>query len=396
MLRAVLFPKAYPDRDSWARRPPKKRRRLDVNAEDLDVAMDVDLDESKPSSPSVDSRHIVLETAKESFMLSPSLPDGNPGEIKKNIPQGGRRYVISLILAEDTEGVDGGNVEKKQAYASSDPSHKPSVDMSRNTKSSASDGMKTEGAHVQNNEPVVAKSHNHSTGHVVSRPPSQIQGPDSTTHPQEASAEHSTVIVLADGITATEKAHSSQPNPNLAGSSLPSANPLIDPAVNKSPLSSPLPPSRPELPPAPKPISSVARTTDTIKEHGAGSDSLPVPNSATPLVSSPGLSKPAEIRTPKLADPVEFPPNLQSTPVTADDVSAFAPVPQQLPIASHNDSLGRPSVQILRRDLGEELILFTEDAIKILDDLGDGLKKEWSIAVKRWKWAPQRDCRFVI
>jgi len=369
-----LFPKAYPDRDSWARRPPKKRRRLDVNAEDLDVAMDVDLDESKPSSPSVDSRHIVLETAKESFMLSPSLPDGNPGEIKKNIPQGGRRYVISLILAEDTEGVDGGNVAKKQAYASTDPSHEPS----------------------EINEPLVGKSHNHSTGHAVSRPPSQIQGPDSTTHPQEASAQHSTVIVSADGITATEKAHSSQPNPNLAGSSLPSANPLIDPAVNKSPLSSPLPPSSPELPPAPKPISSVARTTDTIEEHGAGSDSLPVPNSAMPLVSSPGLSKPAEIPTPNLADPVEFPPNLQSTPVTADNVSAFAPVPQQLPIASHNDSLGRPSVQILRRDLGEELILFTEDAIKILDDLGDGLKKEWSIAVKRWKWAPQRDCRFVI
>jgi hypothetical protein len=88
VLKSILFPGREGDRP-----PPKKRRRID-SAEKAESAMEVDFDNTASSLSYAKTRPVILETAKESYLLSPSIP-GNGG--------GPHTYDIALILEAELE-----------------------------------------------------------------------------------------------------------------------------------------------------------------------------------------------------------------------------------------------------------------------------------------------------
>jgi hypothetical protein len=88
VLSRILFPGGEGDH-----LPPKKRRRID-NPGNTDSAMDLEAD-NIPSSPSyAKTRPVILETAKESYLLSPSTSGAADGPHK---------YDIALVLEAEME-----------------------------------------------------------------------------------------------------------------------------------------------------------------------------------------------------------------------------------------------------------------------------------------------------
>jgi hypothetical protein len=91
LLRRILFPSPSLKTDQ---QPPRKRRRID-DAEDGDIAMDIDPDDpATASSPLSEARSVILETPKESYLLSPSILDNGDGA---------RAYDIALVLEGELE-----------------------------------------------------------------------------------------------------------------------------------------------------------------------------------------------------------------------------------------------------------------------------------------------------
>ena len=87
IVKNILFP----GRDD-VRLPLKKRRRIDNSSENTETAMDIQVDNtSRPFYPK--TRPVILETPKESYLLSPSTPNGNSPHT----------YDIALILESELE-----------------------------------------------------------------------------------------------------------------------------------------------------------------------------------------------------------------------------------------------------------------------------------------------------
>jgi len=82
ILKSILFPDSEGDRP-----PPKKRRRIEK-------ATDVESDSTALPLPYAGTRPVILETAKESYLLSPSTPGNGDGSHK---------YDIALILEAELE-----------------------------------------------------------------------------------------------------------------------------------------------------------------------------------------------------------------------------------------------------------------------------------------------------
>lgn len=103
LVEDILFPSTTTSPSSSSRPPPKKRRRIDHQEKlDLDVEME---DGTRPSrknggeEPWLGKRPVILETAKESYLLSPSTltsPSEEEGEMKQ-------MYDIALILEAEEE-----------------------------------------------------------------------------------------------------------------------------------------------------------------------------------------------------------------------------------------------------------------------------------------------------
>lgn len=62
-----------------------------------------------------------------------------------------------------------------------------------------------------------------------------------------------------------------------------------------------------------------------------------------------------------------------------------APPSRPLPLTdSSEDEEG--SLQVLHRDLGEEIIQFADDGIVFVNDVVDGVHEGWKLEAKRWRW----------
>lgn len=106
VLKGVLFPDGEDDL-----LPPKKRRRIDPS-EKAEWATDVELDDTLPSPSYAKNRPVILETAKESYLLSSSVP-ANVG--------GPQTYDIALILEAEVEEEPIAEVNPASSTLSTDP-----------------------------------------------------------------------------------------------------------------------------------------------------------------------------------------------------------------------------------------------------------------------------------
>ena len=45
-------------------------------------------------------------------------------------------------------------------------------------------------------------------------------------------------------------------------------------------------------------------------------------------------------------------------------------------------------LQTLQQNLGEDMFRFTDEGVSVTDNLTDGMKTEWVVHVRRWRWGP--------
>lgn len=296
-MKHLLFPGS--DSRPSANRP-RKRRKLDSG--DEQVVVDPELGDDNITL----GRDIVLETSKESFLLSPATSEEDPNGMELDgLHVSRKRYAISLILDKDAKvspPTSVGTVKNDVPSQSQDQS----TDSVATTK-------KLEGAEA---------------GRSNGKPPADIPVANANKAP-------TTTLSPADAFT-----------------------------MDSSPLSSPHMPSSPVLPPLSPPVPSNMPLPEGDKTD------VPVGPATVPTVAGPSTPKPPvneniQVTAPKIPEPSPSITLASSTAPTSD----LGPSPAQ------------PPLRIIQTNLGEDLLQFTQQGIKI----GDG-PNMMTIAVHRWKW----------
>ncbi|KAF9472851.1 hypothetical protein BDN70DRAFT_867976 [Pholiota conissans] len=268
MLKEILFPPRSSVVDDT---PPSRKRRHIPEMEDIEMAdPDVPMTSATTRSIAELGRPVILETAKESYLFSPSVPAASDGSAEQPTPTA-RTYELALILEAETE--------------------------------------------VLEEDPIAAE-----VAGIVEKSLEQT-GPSGDTV-----------------------------DPNISSSPK-----IIPDAPSTDPKSSPLPASP-----------SVATTPTPLRI------STPPPRSISPSRASPVHSP-----EPDMKDPTSSPSFYRRRrSLSADD-------------EGEADKLAMLPVQVLQRNMTENMFRFTDDGVYVLDgSASDGMETEWVIQVKNWKWAP--------
>jgi len=324
--------------------PPRKRRRIQ-ETEDVEMA-DAIASSSNPVSSTVSPddplRPIILETSKESYLLSPSvrvLPDPTSSDNTQAKPS--RVYDIALILEAETEVV-------VEAEAEDEPEQEP------DTKEAVPDTETTE---------LEAKPDDDTTNAVEG---DTNDAPPSSTELQKEES-------------AGTKTFSSTP------------------AIAESSTTPQDPPST-QLP-QPSPTTPAAATSTSAMEQipNLGSSPLPAPPHASPTHSP--------IHSPNLDSSTELPPSspLADRPKaipTNPDLEAGTETETEADLGSNKPAPF--TVQVLQRNLSEEMFRFTDEGVVVLESVSSlpgenapvegataPVEAEWVIQVKDWKWSPR-------
>ncbi|KAF8892167.1 hypothetical protein BD779DRAFT_96066 [Infundibulicybe gibba] len=350
VLKDILFPPA-----SAATPPPRKRQRIE---EPIANMMDVDTETAEHITQ---RRAIILETPKESYLLSPS--DGM-----------GMRYDVSLLL----DGyLDVHEIEAEHEGTQVDvaPIEKPGKDAPKEA-----EGEKTPTAATRalpltttgNGDTSVTDNEVTPTAESVPLP--SVAPSDTDPTPAEVSPDGSGATALPPSASlvtpiapavSTDTIIPSPPRTISVGSDATSNSMDISP-LSSPPPASPHPAVTPESPtPSQSTAAAPAEAAAPPPDHP-----VPAPSPPPPDVIAP----PAELNNP-LSPPAPAEPTAQ--PPTSPAVMVL------------EDSTRQPLLQELQRHLPEEAFGFAKDGVKVFDGIAeDGTRVEWTIQVQRWKWAP--------
>lgn len=299
--------------------------------------MDIDSEDDRATSPEdVDIRPLILETPKERYLLVPSVTET------------GRKYAISLFLQGEVPNF----IAEPQK-----PLEKPKDEEI---------ALKTP-SETEAHGPIVARDPSPSAVELEPTPQLRVDVlSDIPLISAEAPLPSSQELTLIS--EAVAEPHSvSSPHLTVPPDDSEQA------AMDISPLSSP--------PPASSPLPEVPSLPDAEGEAPNGVFP-PQPCPATPppsgLSAAPGPSQYVTVTEPSpTADkslPDQLPP-LTETPTLADSSTTPGDTPKQ------------SALQVLQRHIPEDAFQFVNYGVKIADISNDGLRTEWIIRVKRWKWA---------
>jgi len=275
ILQRILFPVEEDPQ------PPKKRRRTDDGTPES--SKDVD-GYNFSSFGQLGTRSVILETAKESYLLSPTL--GSTA----------RQYDIALVLDEELEEDIPPETNSSLQDVAADKILPVPAPIDADKERISSDGSLPTAEQTLNLAPKTSTD---------TRPPIDKPG----TPPRTMSPSQSEVLQ-----TNTEPGR-----------------------CNTEPTSATSPVVRPGL------LSRASRALESSPEH-------------VPLRSSPSHRR----RISNISFAIEV----------VDDK------PKQW------------QLQTLQQNLGEDMFRFTDEGVSVTDNLTDGMKTEWVVHVRRWRWGP--------
>ncbi|KAF9560088.1 hypothetical protein CPC08DRAFT_492123 [Agrocybe pediades] len=348
LLKEILFP--TPRSSDVDKPPPRKRRRIQ---ETEDVEMADGTSASANPNPDLQTglanerlRPVILETSKEGYLLIPNN-DAFRSSASENQGKPRRAYDIALIL--ETEVVLEGDDEPEQEQ---EKKEQPVPEPEAKTVAAASEDTKPADDNVAKAADTVAAD-------VV--PPAtaetkEVEAPTSVNPSASADAAPET-SAPQEPSTTTDQARPATPPP-----------PVIDPSL--MPGSSPLPP----------------------------------PSRASPVhspVHSPNIDSGGELPP---SSPLADRPKTLPSALPAEG-EAGTETELETEVEAGSAKVAPLTVQVLQRNLAEEMFRFTEDGLVVLESAtstaassssapaADGgpspVEAEWVIQVKDWKWAPR-------
>lgn len=305
------------------------------------------------SSPVLDNdpllRPVILETSKETYLLSPNIISSVESSPTLAAPAE-RVYDIALILetevvVEDepvaeaevevvtqpkaTAGVD--PIEPAAPVPAADDKEKVATEVVADpaTKKDSDDQGPKEAAVAP--PPVAEKNPAAAAAEPVTTAPS-VEGAAAEANPAEPSSTGATKDTTVQPDT--------PPKPKMT---------MVEPG------SSPLPPSR----------ASPVHSPEPEHMHGHDHDHEAPPSSPLPTDNDNSMLDDKDNN------------NKQDN---ADKASLL-----------EDGDIPKPqlSVQVLQRNLARSMFRFENDSVYVKDPSGDGMEAEWAIQVKNWKWAPK-------
>ncbi|TFK39725.1 hypothetical protein BDQ12DRAFT_508429 [Crucibulum laeve] len=389
LLKEMLFPSLKPAPSNDSERP-RKRRRTNDGTEDVEM-QDLDSEDSSKTEDAVDFRPIILETAKESYHLSLTETSS---EQPTPVPGEGRKYDIALVLetefeeehepaAAPEEPVVGTNavvVDQKLSdvvQPASSPKSPPSEDIETKDVEPKTSETKTADAPTPSAEEPVKSS----TSSVLAPEPPLASANDSPKVAEAAKPEE--LVAEAKPETKEESSQKESvdgPPSTDAATASTSEKPIDDPKDSPEPAVTVSIDAKSDAPQAEFSTEKISvelesMTKDDIAVKVQTTVETPIDPSSSALSPSeqPGGTSAA-------------PPILTSE---AHDIEVEKPEVPPLTATEVEEEPKHPLVQVLQRNLGQDMFRFTEEGVTIIDG-SEGMATEWLIQVKCWKWAPRK------